>query len=64
MSERQKRVATHPLSTEIYDLNNILELLSGDICSYYTLFSFSLSLFILILLLFYFVVVYFLMIII
>ena len=42
-----KPVATHPLSTEVYDLNNIFELLSGDFCSYYTLFSFSLSLFIL-----------------
>ena len=38
-----KRVATHPLFTEVYDLNNIFELLSGDFCSYYSLFSFSLS---------------------
>ena len=38
MSERQKRVATHPLFTEVYDLNNIFELLSGDFCSYYILF--------------------------
>ena len=41
-----KRVATHPLFTEVYDLNNIFELLSGDFCSYYSLFSSSLSLFI------------------
>ena len=41
-----KPVATHPLFTEVYDLNNIFELLSGDFCHYYTLFSFSLSFFI------------------
>ena len=52
VSERQKRVAIHPLFTEVYDLNNIFELLSGDFCSYYTLFSFSLSFFIFILFLF------------
>ena len=39
-----KRVATHPLFTEVYDLSNIFELLSGDCCSYSSLFSSSLSL--------------------
>ena len=40
-----KPIATHPLLTEVYDLNNIFELLSGDLCSYYSLLSFSLSLY-------------------
>ena len=41
-----KRVATNPLFTEVYDLRNIFVLLSGDFCSYFSLFSSSLSLFV------------------
>ena len=53
-----KPVATHPLSTEVYDLNNIFELLSGDFCSYYTLFSFSVSLFILFFIFYFFICIF------
>ena len=40
-----KRVATNPLFTEVYDLRKKIVLLSGDFCSYFSLFSSSLSLF-------------------
>ena len=32
-----KHIPTRPLLTEVYDINNIFELLSGDFCSYYSL---------------------------